>query len=89
MGSLRRASGVVVILLLSALPARAQSSCNCLPTYDPTDARFLAISGSNLANPSISKLDLGRAGFSGPPVVSSSPDDVRTDVSIDREVQIP
>jgi len=60
--SLKSKLGVALLALawvlgLGSGPAAAQVY-NCLPTCDPTDARFLAISGSNLINLSENKLNL-------------------------------
>ncbi|HKI01254.1 MAG TPA: SdrD B-like domain-containing protein [Thermoanaerobaculia bacterium] len=48
---------LVAMMLLGGSPAAAQVY-NCLPSCDTTDARFLAISGSNLINLSENKLNL-------------------------------
>ena len=54
--SLRWKFGALLALLLTA--SAWGQTYNCLPTCDSTDARFLAISGSNLVNLSNNKLDL-------------------------------
>src|SRR6476661_8098563 len=55
--SLRWKFGALLALLLTA-SAWGQVTYSCLPTCDSGDARFLAISGSNLVNLSNNKLDL-------------------------------
>jgi SdrD B-like domain len=58
MRSLRWPSGPLLALLLAS-PTWAQTTYNCLPTCDPTDARFLAIAnGTGLITLSQPTLDL-------------------------------
>jgi hypothetical protein len=57
MFSLRWKLGLVLAFLLAG-STWAQTTYNCLPTCDSNDARFLAISGSNLVNLSENKLNL-------------------------------